>query len=408
MKILHLIGGDLGGGAARGAYWLHKGLLELGVDSHVLTNSKEDYGEKTVTTIAADTRGRLLTFARGRADASVLRLYRKRQRVTFSAGLFGHDFTRTNEYIEADIVHLHWVCGGLVNIRHLRKVDKPLVWTMRDMWPMTGGCHYSMDCQKYLSGCGGCPQLGSRHVHDLSRWVLGRKSKYLPIATRLVGISDWLSECARRSTLFQGFDVRTIHNNVNTKEFFPVNKATAREVLGLPQHRHIILAGAQSQVSIYKGFTKCLDALPHIPPEHLLLFFGRSDPSLLASLARDYVNLGFLKDTVSLRLAYSAADVFVAPSVAEAFGKTLAESMACGTPVVCFDATGPRDIVTHKIDGYRAKPFETSDLANGVNWVLNHPAPQDLAKNARRKVLDNFATSKVAAQYLVLYQEVLG
>ena len=406
MKILHLIGCGLGSGAGRGAYWLHKGLLELGVDSHVLTSSKETYGDKTVTSITSDTKGKLLTVARGRADASINRLYRKRQRVTFSPGLFGHDFTRTDEYKETDIVHLHWVCGGLVNVRHLAKVDKPIIWTVRDMWPMTGGCHYSMDCDEYLSSCGRCPQLGSRQIYDLSSYGLRRKSRYVPRTTILVGISHWLSECARRSALFQGFDVRTIHNNVSTVEFFPVDKATAREVLGLPQNRRIILAGAQNLNSVYKGFGKYLEALRDIPPEHLLLFFGKLDSATVADLGRDYVSLGFLKDTVSLRLAYSAADVFVAPSLMEAFGKTLAESLACGTPVVCFDATGPQDIVTHKIDGYKAIPFEASDLASGIGWILDHPAPQEIARNARQKVLDNFETNRVAGQYLALYREV--
>jgi len=119
-----------------------------------------------------------------------------------------------------------------------------------------------------------------------------------------------------------------------------------------------------------------------------------------------YKNFGFLYDLVSLRLLYSGADVFVAPSIMDAFGKTIAESMACGTPVVCFDVTGPKDIVTHKIDGYLAKPFDTDDLANGIEWIINNEDYDKLCRNAREKVLREFDSKVVARKYIKLYEEV--
>lgn len=403
---MHLVGGELAGGAARGAYWLHKGLLGLGVDSRVLTNSRETYSDETVTSIATNKKRKVLALARNQADSSLRSMYRRRQQLIFSTGFFGHDFTRARSYAEADIVHLHWICGGMVNTSHLAKVDKPLIWTMRDMWPMTGGCHYSMDCEAYKSGCGKCPQLRSKRSKDLSRFVLRRKGRYVPKTTRLVGISHWLSDCARSSTLFRDHDVRTIHNNVSTQEFFPVEKSVARQVLNLPQERSIVLTGAQSIDSFYKGFDIYLGAVPGLESDPLLLFFGKLDPLAVEPLGRDYVNLGFLHDTVSLRLAYSAADVFVAPSRMEAFGKTLAEAMACGTPVVCFDATGPRDIVSHEVDGYRAQPFDATDLAKGIRWTLeDHERREWLSRNARRKAEQHFDVCVIAGQYRELYEE---
>jgi glycosyltransferase involved in cell wall biosynthesis len=111
-----------------------------------------------------------------------------------------------------------------------------------------------------------------------------------------------------------------------------------------------------------------------------------------------------------LRQAYSAADVFVAPSRAEAFGKTLAEAMSCGTPVVCFDATGPRDIVEHKRDGYKAVPFEPSDLARGIRWVLGQTpeAYTQLCRHARERAQRCFDSRVVAQQYAIVYRDLLG
>ena len=410
MNVLHIVGGELTGGAARGAYWLHQALLALGVDSRVLTTSEETYGDGAVISVTASKKGKLLHLLRRQVDYAFQYLYPSRKRLIFSTGMIGYDFTRTDGYKQADIVHLHWICQGMVNVRHLGKISKPVVWTMRDMWPMTGGCHVAeaLDCRKYKTGCGECPQLQSRHKHDLSHYVLKRKRKYIPAMVRMVGISRWLSGCARESELFKDFDVRTIHNNINTKDFFPVEKAEARKALGLPADRPIVLAGSINFIDFYKGFEDYLKAVRGLDPDVLLLFFGKLDPAVVESLEHDYVNLGFLHDIESLRLAYSAADVFVAPSHMDAFGKTLAESMACGTPVVCYDATGPKDIVDHRENGYRASAFDPEDLARGIKWVLYEADQKMLSERARNKAQTCFDSKVIARKYIALYESMLG
>jgi glycosyltransferase involved in cell wall biosynthesis len=408
MKVLHLIGGDLGRGAALGAYWLHKELLNLGVESKILTNSSETYIDKSVTSIVSDLRGKILNTVRRVADNFLNKLYLNRKKVIFSAGLFGCDFTKTKIYKNADIIHLHWICRGFVNIKHMEKVEKPLVWTMRDMWPMTGGCHYSIDCKRYKANCGRCPQLGSTHKKDLSSLLLQRKMKWIPKTTKLIGISDWLSDCAKQSSLFSDFDVQTIYNCVSVREFFPVEKLLARKSLGLPEDKIIVLAGAQNFDDFYKGFDIYLQAVKNLVSNPLLLFYGKLDCSALDAIGRDYVNLGFLYHTSSLRLAYSAADVFVAPSRMDAFCKALAESMACGTPVVCFDATGPKDIVDHKKNGYKAKPFEPVDLARGVEWIIGDMIRhRKIALKAKEKVACLFDSRIIAKKYIKLYRALL-
>ncbi len=409
MKILHIVGGNLAGGAARGAYWLHKGLLDIGIDSAVLTNSEETFGDESVFPIAKDKIGKLLVLIRDQADSSLQMLYQKDKQLRFSAGMFGYDFTRTDVYKKADIVHLHWICGGMVNIRHLSKIKKPIVWTMRDMWPMTGGCHIAMDCKRYISGCGRCPQIGNRKNADFSRFVWRRKHKHFPKHMKLVGISQWLTNSAHESLLLKRFDVQTIHNNVSCRDFFPVNKRSARDLLGLPQDQPIVLSGGLNLNQPFKGFNLYLEAIQKtISQKPLFVFFGKIPPGALKSSGYDYLSLGTLHDTISLRLAYSAADVFVAPSLYDSFGKTLAEAMACGTPVVCFNATGPKDIVDHKINGYLAQPYDPKDMANGIDWVINNePAQRErLSAEARKKVLACFDASVIARKYLELYKSL--
>lgn len=409
MKILHIVAGDLSGGAARGAYWLHRGLIGLGVDSKILTNSKDTLGDSTVSSIVASKKEKLCNLIRSQLDSLPTILYSRRKRVIFSTSFVGYNFTDHPLYNWADVIHLHWINGGFVNIKHLSKVKKPIVWTMRDMWPMTGGCHYGMGCENYKSGCGKCKQLDSACRYDLSWLVAKRKQKHLPNGMKIVGISRWLSEKAGESKVFQGFDIRTIHNNISVNEFFPVDKAVAKKVLGIDTPKKIILTGAQSLKEFYKGFDRFMEAINKLnKSKYFLAFFGKLDDEVVKSIGFEYKNFGFLHDTVSLRLIYSSADVFVAPSLMDAFGKTLAESMACGTPVVCFDATGPKDIVDHQQNGYLAKPFEPDDLAKGIMWVLeDEERRKRLSKNARQKVEENFDIRIIAQKYKELYLKLL-
>ena len=175
--------------------------------------------------------------------------------------------------------------------------------------------------------------------------------------------------------------------------------------------KKIVLAGAQDLGDLNKGFDKYFEALQQLKEKDglFLLFFGKSHGDCFKNLDVEYMNLGFLHDTVSLRLAYAAADVFVAPSVMDGFGKTLAESMACGTPVVCFDATGPKDIVDHKLNGYKASPYETKDLAAGIGWVLSDKdRHKGLCLKAREKAVEKFDFKKVSEKYLELYENFIA
>ena len=410
MKVLHLAAGELSSGAARGAYWLHQALREIGVDSTILTNATETYGDDSVISLARSPLQRLKFAVTKRVGRAPVRAYRNRQRRIFNTGLDGIDFTRHPAYAAADLIHLHWI-NGLVRIGMLKKVKRPVVWTLRDMWPFTGACHYAFDCERYTDACGRCPQLRSDHERDLTHYVLRHKQRSLPRGIRVVGISRWISECAKESALFRDCEVTTISNNVDVRAFAPLPKSEARQALGLDDGKRIVLVGAQDAASFYKGFDFFIEALTRLERDDLhVLLFGGSVASVPDSVGVQSTHLGFLSDIDELRVAYSAADVFVAPSRMDAFGKTLVEAMACETPVVCFDATGPRDIVEHRVSGYKAEPFSASDLARGMRWILEQPAEAHaaLCKNARERAERRFDSRVIARQYESLYSEALA
>jgi glycosyltransferase involved in cell wall biosynthesis len=383
-------------------------LSSAGVHSTILTNSRSVLDDKSIAYIARSPAQKALNLLRAQLDIAPVWFYRNAVTSDFSTGLVGFDFTQAQEFHQANLLHLHWINGGLLNIKHLAKVDKPIVWTLRDMWPMTGGCHYSIDCKNFKASCGNCWQLGESGTYDLSRWILKRKIRYVPRKTVIVGISHWLAQQARDSAIFAGFDIRTIHNNINVDEFFPVDKQIARSLLGLSTRKKIILVGAQDLKSRFKGFAQFLASVKMLDSnDYFLAFFGKLDEQLIEPLGFDYKSLGFLHDSISLRLVYSAADVFVAPSITEAFGKTIAEAMACGTPTVCFDAGGPKDIVDHQENGYLARPFNPEDIAKGIRWVVNSDYLA-LCERARNKIATTFDSRIIAGKYKELYEELAG
>jgi len=237
----------------------------------------------------------------------------------------------------------------------------------------------------------------------------GRKNLDLTIVTP----SSWLCKCAKKSSLFYKTRVEIIPNGIDLNRFKPIDKNIARDILCLPKDKKLMLFGAAGALNNQnKGFHLLKEALKNISYKENknieLLIFGSSKP-------RDEENLGFktnylgrLNDEMSLALVYSAADVMIVPSMQEAFGQTASESLACGTPVVAFGNTGLLDIVDHKENGYLAKPFNTTDLANGIEWVLEDKVRwKKLSQNARKKVVNEFDITKVTNRYMDLYKDIL-
>jgi glycosyltransferase involved in cell wall biosynthesis len=409
MKILIVNTSDIIGGAARAAYRLHQALLAEGVDSQMLVQSKssDDFTVIRSVTKIEKAMGKL----RPILDMIPVKHYKDRTKILFSPSWL--PFSGMVDKINAlnpDVVHLHWIAGGMMRIEDLAKIKAPIVWSLHDNWGFTGGCHIMWECNRYQEQCGACPRLGSLREKDLSRSVYLRKQKTfekLP-NMKIIGLSNWLTDCARKSSLFKNNEVVCLPNPINTETYSPFDKSQARTLLNLPNDKKLIAFGAMNAASdINKGFNELALALDGLPEDYDLVVFGSSEPKIPQGFKQKAHYLGYLHDDASLRVLYSAADVMVVPSRQEAFGQTASESMACGTPVVAFGVTGILDIVDHQQNGYLAKPFDTSDLAQGIEWILNNKNHEELCQKARNKVVREFDGVVVAKKYIELYKDTL-
>ena len=402
---------DTHGGAARAAYRLHHGIRKIGLDSRMLVQDKltDDYTVRGPETKVAYILARL----RANFDALPLCLYPGRRNTFFSSSILPDTLKRDIANLNPDIVHLHWVSYGFMRIETLAAIRRPIVWTIHDMWPFTGGCHYSEGCDHYIQGCGSCPLLASAKRYDLSRWNWNRKAdKWSVLPITIVSPSSWLAERARKSPLFKNSHIEVIPNGIDTNLFSPRDKRLCREILSLPQGNKIILCGGiDCNSDGRKGFDLLLLALRQLKetvPNVELVIIGASKPDTVPDFAIPVHYLGMLNDEISLSLVYGAADVFVAPSREENLSNMVLESISCGLPCVAFDIGGMPDMIEHGFNGFLVSPFDTVDYAAGIARILEEDSLQsEMSHHSRQKAEREFDIEMVARRYVQLYEKMV-
>jgi len=409
IRVLHLSASDLEGGAARAAFRLHTGLRENGIDSHMLVKSK-----KSDNAYVHQVRfNKIRNYFSYHLDYLLwLNRYPGRENVNFSISFWKTPIMKTIRLLNPDIVHLHWISDNFLSLETIEKLNRPVAWSLHDMNPFTGGCHYDNNCNRYRTVCGNCPVLHSERQNDLSTWIQKRKKKIysaMPGLT-MVGLSRWMQEAASSSSVLQGVRVVNLPNGIDTSQYKPVAKDMARGLLSVPPDKKVILFGAQfSNAEKRKGFHHLLKAISNFERDDLVIVvFGAKADTRDTGIPFPVRFLGNLHDDLSLCIVYSAADVMVVPSEQENLSNGIMESMACGTPVVAFDIGGNPDMIRHRENGYLARPFDADDLREGIRWIIDNREYQTIAENARDTVVKKFDIQVVATQYAELYKSMLN
>ncbi len=409
MKVLIVNTSDIIGGAAKAAYRLHRALLSQNINSQMLVQDKS--GDDYTVLSEANKIKKYINKLRPLIDSIPVRFYKNNGKTLFSPSWLGFNniIKRINE-INPDIVHVHWVAGGMMRIEDIAKINAPIVWSLHDMWAFTGGCHYDEFCANFKNDCLECKVLSSVNCRLSSKGLSRRKYIYNKIRhLRIVPTSYWIKNQATDGFAAKYID-RVLYNPLDTSLFKKFPKQAARNFFNIGTDKKVILFGSIGVSSDKrKGFEKLLSALSLLKTRSfVLLIVGSTKPKDDRLSEFNTLYIPALRDEISLPLIYNVADVTVTPSLQETFGQISSESLACETPVVGFFATGTADIVDHKINGYLAKPFDVTDLANGIDWVLNNNNYNDLCKNAREKVIREFSSDIVAKKYIELYQEIIN
>jgi glycosyltransferase involved in cell wall biosynthesis len=401
VRIVHLATQDVGGGGGGfdAAYRLHANLRGAGIDSAMLVYTKRSDDDDVIGISSG-----LTLVERLRSKIGARRARRARLRGGYSDYFraesgFHLPVRRLTELLPfaPDALVLHWV-GDFVTPAMMRRLSAvtgaPLYWYLMDMAPLTGGCHYAFDCERYRRACGCCPQIGSgAHEGDVSSRQLREKLRHFSrVPLTAVVPSTWLRRQAEQSAVFSGRPIALIPLAMDTEVFKPAEVAQARALLGLPADRRILFFGAQRLHEERKGFALLIESLgrlrellgddPPLRENVLVVTAGAAQDAGKLGIPFEHRHLGVLRTSLGLAAAYQSADVFINASTEDSGPMMINESVLCGTPVVAFDMGVAPDLVHTGVTGYRARLRDAGDLARGLRLLLEMEAPRARAMRA--------------------------
>ncbi len=399
MKVLLVSTSDMVGGGAIAAFRLMEALNNNGVKAKMLVRDKLS---SSVTVAQTGTiipkvleRLQIMSYLRGKlwqADTAD----------------FGIDITRTEEYKEADIIHLHWINQGMVSLSCLKKMikdGKKIVWTLHDEWPYLGICHYRGDCQE--TECRQCPLLPGNIAH---KHYLQKQNIYKKGNITFVGCSQWITDRAKQA--MPDAEVVHINNCVPHNIFRHIDQTEARKKLNLPLDNKIILFCSQNLNDERKGFAFLQQALEQFiihnsqfiiqGPQSMAMDSHSPKGGEGGGLMTICIGKGgrYISSPEEMAMMYAAADVFVTPSLQDNLPNTIAEAMSCGTPCVGFNVGGIPEMIDHLQNGYVAQYKDVNDLAEGIQYVLTH----DMREAALHKAASAYGETHVAQKYINVYE----
>lgn len=410
LKVRHFAS-ELAGGTGVAALRLHGELMRQGVDSRL----HHRFGSSSAKQVEADQRHRS-SFWRLLQGYVIGRRWRQQNP---ERGVFIHARwifpTRLSDFGPVpEVLNLHLVFRWLDLPSFLSSIPAglPVVWSLHDLHPATGGCIHPLECDRYTTHCHDCPNLKQAAKRDRAWREFNLKDRlYQRLNLHIVGNSEWTTAQARRSALMRhAKSFHTIPLGLDIRAYAPVEKSCARQAFGMAAHKFVVGFACADFSDRNKGGALLLEALRALSQETqitLLAFGGGKLPECAGKC--EVMELGSIHSSELQSIFYSACDVFVVPSRIESFGLTALEAMACGTPLVAYQTGGLADLVMDGVTGLLEKEVgSVPGLTRLLQWVWKHPTERiDMGVAARQRVVQQFSDSLMAQRYLELYQKLL-
>lgn len=414
--MLHISASDTSGTAGRGAFHLHQALRKRGENSRMFVLNQEQEGPAILRyQPEEDFLSRISRIVRKGHLERLLKSYNETRpkgctRFSDDRSPYGPDLG--DQLPTRNIVHLHSV-GGFVDCRRIFPLlsDRPVVWTLHDMNPFTGGCHHDRGCGRFREACGGCPQLGSTHESDLSRQVHQRKQKAFallqPDLVRIVAVNSDLASMARESPLLEHFEISRIPYGIDSDVFRPRDRNALRAALDIPPSAFVVLFKATGAEESRTEMNVLIEVLQQISGLRNLVLLSAGDQPRSLDLPFAHLHLGHFTSDEMLSLFYSTGDCLVSASDQVTLDLSVMEAMACATPVVAFETAGAVDIVKPEETGLLARSGDIEDLARKIKWIKRRPKRRkEMGERSRRLIHEEFSVTKLAARYSELYREL--
>ncbi|MGR3630946.1 MAG: glycosyltransferase [Limimaricola soesokkakensis] len=390
-------------GAGYAAYRLHRGLQHSpGIRSDLFTTVRNHENAPGVSVIRHP--------SGNNAHWNALQIPPKQGKTIFTLNQPHIPSARLLEMVaNSDVISLHWYARFLSaeNIATLTHSDKPVVLTLRDMLPLTGGCHFFHGCDGWMADCAHCPQIPSRDTEFPAALLAEKRAHWNTDNLTLVALSTHSRRILERAPVFSDCRIEVIPNSIETDVFRPFDRDARRRDLGLPANRPIIgyVPSFSSEVKGYRELLTALDILRERDPDldPFIMLVGNRTPATDA-ISFDKKALGYISSNRRLAEAYSAADVVVVPSLEETFSNTTAEAIACGVPVVGFRTGAIPDLAIDGRTGYTAETGDAWGLAEGLIKALRGP---NLRRACRVHAEETLSFPLQAQRYQALFEELV-
>lgn len=416
MKIVLLNTAERTGGAAVAANRLMHALLKSGAEVTMLVRDRKTDDPHVVALNDSSWKKRfnLFRFIWERFIIFLCNRLNRKNLFQVSVANTGSDVSNHPSIQEADVIHLHWINQGFLSLNDIKKLiqtGKPIVWTLHDLWPVTAICHYPDQCIRYYKQCHHCMMQVKHPLADMAKGVFDKKKRIDYSKIHFVGCSEWIVSQAKRSQLAKLSSFCSIPNPIDIDLFHKMDKTEARKRFGLPIDRPLLLFAAAKVSDTRKGATYLTEAcrllkIRKATPFDIVLM-GDSSDELINQFPCKVHTLGYISDLPSMVATYSCADLFVIPSLEDNLPNTIMEAMACGTPCVGFTTGGIPEMISHQQNGYLATYKDSTDLANGIEWVLTHNQHNELSAACLKKVNDCYRESVIAEKYINLYKQLI-
>lgn len=396
---------------------LMNALRKAGTSVRMLVRDKQTV-DPDVTSVASSSIKRKLGFFRFAWERWVIYMgnrFNRKNLFQVSLADTGTDVSRMPAVQEADVIHLHWINQGFLSLEDIQRLiatGKPIVWTLHDLWPATGICHYPGACTRYREVCENCPMMVPHPLRDLAKAIFQKKLRLDFSRVTFVGCSRWIAREAKQSALLKKANFCAIPNPIDTTVFKRMDKAEARKKFNLPTDRFLLLFAAAKVSDTRKGAVFLAEACRRLITRGRNTFeivvLGNSSEELAGLFPCRVHSLGYISDSASMAAAYSCADLFIIPSLEDNLPNTIMEAMACGTPCVGFRTGGIPEMIDHGINGYVAAYKDVEDLAAGIEWGWTYPDAAALSDACVAKVASQYSEAAVAEKYNSLYQHLVA
>ena len=322
----------------------------------------------------------VLTFG-GNSTRKINRIVNRVERLTSTQSMFyphAKQMMKMSAFKEADVLHLHIIHSGFMSLSHLPEITrrKPTVWTLHDPWAMTGHCVYPFECTRWKTGCGSCPDLNIHFplLRDTTRFLFKyKKRSYQKSKFDVIVASQWMRDMVEASPLFEDVDIHHVPFGLDLNFFSPTASPDARKRFGIPDDSLVICFRAVDNQ--FKGLSYIIEALERIKTDQPICLLTLNSKGLMERFSDRFqlVELGWTNDEQEARDAFVASDIFLMPSIVEAFGVMAIEALACGKPVVVFDGTSLPEVTFAPDVGVSVPMHDGVALYEALQRLIDNP-----------------------------------